>query len=200
MARRDGFTLLEVLVAVGLIAILAGLLLPGIGRARRHATDAACRNNLRQIGQLFALYQVDAPRSYAPGASYADMGGGSWHRILRDRYAFSRNSLICPQGDELDNLFVQSSYMVAFDFAQVHRNPRWKFYGIKPSDVVLLGENRPLTNLTSGPIRLEDVESFIGWHRHGRLMTNILWLDQHVTGVDGDVNHVVNGWVPSAPR
>ena len=44
-----GFTLLEMLVVIAVIAILAGLLLPMIGRARQTALKGSCANNLRQI-------------------------------------------------------------------------------------------------------------------------------------------------------
>lgn len=55
----DGFTLLELLVVVGVIGILAGLLLPGLARATLKARQIACVSNQRQLGLAATLYMSD---------------------------------------------------------------------------------------------------------------------------------------------
>lgn len=53
----NGFTLIEVLVAIAIIGLLIGLLIPAVQSARESARRASCANNLRQIGLALASYQ-----------------------------------------------------------------------------------------------------------------------------------------------
>src|SRR3954471_21424060 len=53
---KRGFTLVELLVVIGLIVILIALLLPVLNRVRKQAQEIHCRANLRQIGMAMTMY------------------------------------------------------------------------------------------------------------------------------------------------
>ncbi|MFH0964032.1 MAG: type II secretion system protein [Planctomycetota bacterium] len=80
---RRAFTLMELLVVMVIIAVLVGLLLPALGRAREEARKTQCRSNLRQIGLAMIMYAGDN-RGFGPTVYAEYWPNRAWGAMIRE--------------------------------------------------------------------------------------------------------------------
>src|SRR5687767_10732804 len=79
--RRRGFTLVELLVVIGIIALLISILLPSLNQAREQAKQTQCLSNLRQLGLAFMMYANDYKGRLPIRNTSAGVGPRQWDWI-----------------------------------------------------------------------------------------------------------------------
>jgi len=133
MCMRRGFTLVELLVVIAVVAVLAAMLLPVLSRARESARKAACQSNLRQIGTAFRLYASDYDGLYPCNGDRNLWMGRNWRVVLQSYLPGGRmqslppgysqplqvqhsDVLLCPSDERAVQVWERTSYAYSAAF------------------------------------------------------------------------------------
>src|SRR5262245_27519806 len=101
---KQGFTLTELLVVIGLVSMLVALLMPVLGKARKAAQAAACLSNLRQLGAAWHMYNGEnkgrmLDYMVSPPAAPEVIWRSYWLGAF-ENYKVRGDVLLCPSASE----------------------------------------------------------------------------------------------------
>lgn len=192
IGKSAGFTLVEVLVVIAVIAILAALLLPVLSASQQRASTTQCLSNVRQIGLAMIQYADDS-KSLLPESGGTILWNQkdpetqdySWSQQI---YSYTKNTNVYHCPSDLQGYFsyfngARAAYVVANDFASVDTK-QVRF----PASQVMSGDTLWTTaeiadadkddyslNCVGGPV---NGTPWVGWQRHHNGQ-NVLFIDDH---------------------
>lgn len=152
-ASKSGFTLVELLVVISIIALLLSILMPSLQQARRQAQNVICKSNLRQWGLAFQMYLEDNKQKLPP--PYTNQPGkAAWfHRNTMGSYipnstvinAFGHDMIsgditVCPSHKDARKSQRQGEYSSSYGFNYRIKPPEenisaWDPYSFRIRDV-----------------------------------------------------------------
>src|SRR5687768_5212666 len=111
--KRHGFTLVELLVVIGIIALLISMLLPSLNKARSQANAVDCSARLRQIGVAMVMYVNENKGVLPPGNAAADFWGeghaaGYLTKVMGNRRPWTGNHQYSPVFTDKDTPQVEA--------------------------------------------------------------------------------------------
>jgi len=146
---RDGFSLIELLTVIAIIAILAAVIFPVMGSVREKARQNSCMSNLHNIWMTLKLYKLDE-RSMPPALGvYVVNVGGQPQNVsqLYPEYLKNRAALQCP-----DNPSDDPNVIVPLSARQPWTASPKDIATVAPNDPVVIGAQFPATDAYDGVV------------------------------------------------
>jgi prepilin-type N-terminal cleavage/methylation domain-containing protein/prepilin-type processing-associated H-X9-DG protein len=152
---HSGFTLVELLVVIGIIAVLIALLLPALGRAREHAQSVSCMSNLRQINLALLQYANDNKLTLPPYGNIANYADDRWWYSLIRRYiGLPKDS---PKIVTKDLLRCPSEPNSVFTYGVNYGKDHWNIFTYEGNPPTYPGSVK-LTKLSPGTMLVADAQ------------------------------------------
>ena len=120
-----GFSLLELLVVVAIIAILTSMALPSLGRAKELARRVACATNLRQLGVALRMYAHENDGWY-PVEELCGNPQSALTGSLFPRYVSNRDMFYCPSADQIEPYAQSDEYGGPGGDSVVNTDDNWE--------------------------------------------------------------------------
>src|SRR5689334_12081042 len=99
--RAHGFTLVELLVVIGIIALLIAMLMPSLQKARQQSNRVVCQSNLRQVGQSLLIYANNWKGwMYPPGLGAGEPEDRRWPNFVFKPAKWNPKEMVCPSDVE----------------------------------------------------------------------------------------------------
>lgn len=181
---RKGFTLVELLVVIGVIAVLIGMLLPALSKAQQQAKWIKCQSNLRTIGQYLTMYGNQwKGYCYPPSLGADKPEDRRWPVFVFKPAVFNPPVMLCPNDLEpvYEHSYILNDHLFEHGMKFGSRPPQ----GLSSSDIVLMGEKNSSDNdyymneVANGKSDFDAGK--VELYRHGfRLGSNYLYMDMHV--------------------
>ncbi|CAN5485998.1 DUF1559 domain-containing protein [soil metagenome] len=111
--RARAFTLVELLVVIGIIAIMIAILLPSLSKARQAAQSVTCMSNLRGWAQSITIYTTEnRGRYWIDWGNYppAGTGQGTWMRVLSSYYRNVDRFRLCPSAADATKTYGSTTF------------------------------------------------------------------------------------------
>ncbi len=207
MRGLRGFTLIEMLVVLGIIAVLFAILFPVFSRARASARSAACVSQLSQLYKAAKMYSDDHDRTLVPARTQARSTGtqGITWCVLLEPYMKGDQILICPEDDQpratASSICKPHSYGINYLLSY---NSAWGAYPFvlnmssinRVSDIVQFFDMDTRQDAMGASYQSHRVSRVAARHNE---RANFAFLDGHVKNLPVQSVDNVRSWNPFAP-
>ncbi len=193
--QKRGFSLVELLVVIGIIALLMSMLLPAVAKANANARNVACKSNLHQTYLAILAYSQDNKDWMFP----VGLGAGlphekRWPNVVFSPPKWNPPSLRCPADLDAaeEHSYVLNSHI-----------PEYKIRfgatkGVASPEIIVIGEKRSGEPDYYMDAKDGDLDRVVEYYRHGLYVgSNYAFMDGHVTSkTPEDLRNLIDPWDP----